>query len=667
MCITRIMLAPIAGLLLALPAAAKDIDRMTLEERIVQVVYNTVHQKQFEDAPPDDVVDRWRLAGTGDIKVYEYNIGDLEDDDYKRIGWRFQVRVLPPDWKPDPASQAKWAEKAAGIDKQTEGERAFLESQRGVRRTKVYFRLRSGTIKLVMSITREGKETQDEAIRKAERRWQFFVSEAERYGLFERARIIVVALPPVDARGNAISDDPIGDRGEFGDGEFVSIVHSHKEQVDLPLRVQVEAPGIADDEPYELRVAFKDVLGRPGVVLVDGMGQPLANRDPKGRFIVQVPRGDTPAALSIRFGVYSVGYGAGLRNQVLDQLAQAQFQYLGKPKAAGTDVAAADPDPKAKLDIAVQRGDWWPVVTRFEIKTKFVSDSPGFRRKKEGEFKEDRFRGSFNAFRIVGADLKAGWDKLLPLVRARPGYPEGASASFPVFKKVEPVILGWRRHPRTPGSFFTAESSPERPWVPGFKKGRQSFHLLVDVEIVSPSPPPSNKTKTEKTRMFFDDDGDAEFGDPFAAEREIRRFINVGDYKLTIRRLAEQGVGVPPGAKPGAAHERFARIIRMPSGAVPMRKGGKEREVILEQRRSGGQSLDSYFRLEAHRQEALQYREVYCTPGVYELRLYLDLYYKEPDNSKKIEVALRYNCVDTGFGVDALSKQSQRLTRGRRP
>ena len=68
-------------------------------------------------------------------------------------------------------------------------------------------------------------------------------------------------------------------------------------------------------------------------------------------------------------------------------------------------------------------------------------------------------------------------------------------------------------------------------------------------------------------------------------------------------------------------------------------------------------SLDRYFPLES---KVPRYFEVFATPGVYEVRLLLDLYYKSPENSKKLDVALRYNCVDATFEVDTLSLESER-------
>ena len=187
-------------LALALPAVA-DEKSDELEKRIAQVIYNTSKQERDLKAPAPEVIARWRsdkLTSRGE-RLYTY-VGQtpLHDPDGGEIRWQFQVRVLSSGWEPSAEAEKRWAGRAAGTDEKTRGEIAFLAGEtEGRKHARVYFRLVRGGLKLVMAITRDGEWKRDDAIRLSKPRWQFFVEEAERQGLFGRIRFVVRRLAVV--------------------------------------------------------------------------------------------------------------------------------------------------------------------------------------------------------------------------------------------------------------------------------------------------------------------------------------------------------------------------------------------------------------------------------------------------------------------------------------
>ncbi|MHC4164405.1 MAG: hypothetical protein ACYSUM_19970 [Planctomycetota bacterium] len=329
----------VAACLLGAVAAADAGD--DFESRVAQVIFNTSKMERLTEAPDTDTIERWRHEKDNGEVIYSYRTPREVEDHGVPILWQFQIRVLPPDWKPDPAGEKKWAEKVVGTDSKTEAECAFLVSKGGeVRRTKVYFRIVKGSVKLVMAVTRPGPEEAKGAIEKALERWHFFYEEAKRYGLFEDARFLILPACPVGPRG-PIFDDPVGDReGGLDKAEALSFLFNHTETVTFPLKVQVEAPEIDDDKPYRFKVSMKHGLGRPGVELVDGRGASLGAPDAGGFVEVEVARGNQPASLGVRFAAFDLTPGQDLAGRVTDQIAQRRRRRGDHPRPARRRPAA---------------------------------------------------------------------------------------------------------------------------------------------------------------------------------------------------------------------------------------------------------------------------------------------------------------------------------------
>ncbi|MHC4137321.1 MAG: hypothetical protein ACYTDU_06275 [Planctomycetota bacterium] len=660
----------VAACLLGAVAAADAGD--DFESRVAQVIFNTSKMERLTEAPDTDTIERWRHEKDNGEVIYSYRTPREVEDHGVPILWQFQIRVLPPDWKPDPAGEKKWAEKVVGTDSKTEAECAFLVSKGGeVRRTKVYFRIVKGSVKLVMAVTRPGPEEAKGAIEKALERWHFFYEEAKRYGLFEDARFLILPACPVGPRG-PIFDDPVGDReGGLDKAEALSFLFNHTETVTFPLKVQVEAPEIDDDKPYRFKVSMKHGLGRPGVELVDGRGASLGAPDAGGFVEVEVARGNQPASLGVRFAAFDLTPGQDLAGRVTDQIAQMRFEYRTK-KAKSDDAGAAEETTRARHDVALQRGDWWPVLTRLWIRREDDTASPDFQKEPEkggvkraksvwdiGEIPDGQ-AWAFNSYRIRGADLVSAWRQLEKLAAYRSGKAYDAN---------EMVLTSWREHPSKPADFIMAVNHNQCRLIQGFRQGVPLW-FDTDLRIIGPA---------KLTAGDFDLEAEDEAADPYDVERELRRHVRLSEIRVEVRRVDKMGCGIPGGSEGDVRAVReveqvLAQKIRQPSGVLPIGNNPELKASVFDVLSGKARPVDAYWPLKrphykdwgknpfGGRQPVLHYKH----PGIWEARLKISCHYKKPDdeNTKTIDVAVRYNVVRLAWKFRAIDIESESRASG---
>ncbi|MHC4137322.1 MAG: hypothetical protein ACYTDU_06280 [Planctomycetota bacterium] len=640
-------------LALALPAVA-DEQSDELEKRIAQVIYNTSKQERDLKAPAPEVIARWRsekLTSRGE-RLYTY-VGPtpLHDPGGSEIRWQFQVRVLPSGWEPSAEAEKRWAGRAAGTDEKTGGEIAFLAGEtEGRKHARVYFRLVRGGLKLVMAITRAGEWKRDDAIRLSKPRWQFFVEEAERQGLFGRIRFVVrrLAVTPEEGRVRQGAEDAAVDREPVRDGASISFVWDHEDHVVLPLRVHVEAPEIKAGQPYTVHVRLKDDPEPLGVSLrARNPQEPLVDGDGDGWYEVTVAGKNRPEVVNVRFNRFLyAGPKPAVRSAAgIDQVAALELEYRGGKAGA----------VRGRFRCVVQRRDWWPIVRRFEV----VGTDKWWKNPQPPRLSPTLGAGGDQAARLGPRDryplLVRAWSNLWNLVLTPGRANEKKHVVKPqAFELDEAVPLSWRVA-ASGQAFYLCVLDQAPPELPGFP-AETPFVLMVDVGII----------------------GVPEWGsdaDELAVEQALRARLKVRKCTVSVARVSGEGYGLAPGPEGEDHAARLRRLKPLENEfrlkirrAVPMAIRGwsapRPSESVLLQVGKSGAKLDDLLPLRVEGGRVTGTRTIplpFEKKGICEVRLKLHVVAEADSGTKSwgaggkgFDVALRYNVAPAGTKTDPL-------------
>ncbi|MCK6474526.1 MAG: hypothetical protein L6R28_22645 [Planctomycetes bacterium] len=614
-------------------AEAGSLEDIDLEKRIGWTIYDTFHRESTKQPPPQATIQTYRDRGKSQEKLgvtYAYWEDFQSPEDKQPIRLYAEVVQLPPDWKEDAEAAAAWKERAKPSDPGTNGEVYVQKKTVGqVHRTRVYFRLVSGSLMLKMWEHRnsEAAHTDEELVAKALPWWKSFHKNAVEKGLLVSTRIVVEARPSEANKQGPLSED-----------EVVSILANRDKTAEIPLRISAAGPDIRSDKPYKLQVLVSERLGQAGGKLLYADGTPLADEDGDGRLDLAVARGDTPAEVVARFDPFVAENGATARKGALHQVLQVRIKIVDRDNKA-----------KAQQDIAVQRRDWTPVVTRFELigrdwTPKYPPADP------DSKVPSD-LQNRFNEYNDPkGYLLKHIWEtQIAPMASSKDTYgPQ------------EPVVLGWRVDEQKPEVFYLALNAPEKRALFGVPE-KSPQYVVADVKIVS---------ETVATDIDFDAedfgsgpaDGGVRLDNP---EFDFYKRIQVDDLALTMRRLAVQGVGAPEAdTQKAQAEKRLAEQLRKDGTELA---DADKIETVLERWQTGRSSLNDYFpftergKPPAERTRGEDQRLARLS-GIYALRLKMELSYAGvAATAKKIDVSIRYNVVGQTFKTQILQYEQGRL------
>lgn len=649
------VLAAASSSLVGLCSAPAESQPQNFEQAVGLTIHNTFQQLQSDDVPPDAAIREYRRIGqerNGDRDglnwAYRHN---PTDRDGREILLDAAIVQLYEGWQPDPAQVAAWEPFAAGTHDTTGAEIFHRVSERGVKRSAVFFKLQRGGLELDMRVIREmgEQESAAELIAKATPWWEFFVAEAERNGLLDAgARIYVEVIEgPWDFSGLAPEDT------------LVTLYRPGTAAREIPLRVWAQGPNT--DEPYTIGLRLKDELGRGGITVRDASGRTLRDSDGDGAFEVQAPGDGEPAEITIHVP-------GSERPDAMGQVAQLRFEF---------PPAAAEPEsPPATADMAVQTIDWFPVLMRFEIAERNDNPIPipdeerrqPRERLSPGEL-SSMYERAFNSHRESAGTLLLSWMNIEFDALTRKGL--NADDGAPLWGPNEPVLMGWRIEPDSKLSFLTLENSPKTPEVVAFTYNKPYF-LLADVDIIVSSTPIGGGDW---------DDPFAVTNDPLPAEESITPeklreeiFIDADNSFMTLRRVSEEGVGLPReiASRPEYREYNFEREERELAQALrqAVTEGSEVRpdapELVIW-RVGGFERLDDHFPQGGWRRAALEWKTTRFdtlnvrTPGIYEVRFKLSVFHKTIDNAQDFDVAIRYNIPRTGWTSFRHSFQSRRV------
>ncbi|MCW8132744.1 MAG: hypothetical protein KIS92_20525, partial [Planctomycetota bacterium] len=426
-----------------------------MEKKIGWTIYDTFHRETTKQPPPGETLKTYRERGKSQEKqgtTYAYWEDFNSPEDKQPIRLYAEVTLLPEGWKEDPEAAAEWKDRAKPADPATNGEIFFQKKTVGaVHRSRVYFRLVSGQVMLKMWEHRNSDNdfTDEQLIAKALPWWRSFHKNAEEKGLLEAVRIVVEAT---SARGSK--------KGVLAEDDVVSVLENRERAAEIPLRISAKGPGIKPDQPYKLQIQVKDKLGQPGAKFLYADGSALKDEDGDGQLDLAVARGDTPAEVVARFEPFTAKSGPP-RQGALHQVLQIRIRIIDRAK------------PRAEQDVTMQRRDWTPVVTRFELVGR--DWAPTYPPADPNSKVPADLRNRFNEYRDpAGYLLKHIWEKnIAPLAAPRETYDAAT-----------PVPLGWRVDEQKPEVFYLALNAPGKQTLFGIPEKSPQI-VVIDVKIVS--------------------------------------------------------------------------------------------------------------------------------------------------------------------------------------
>lgn len=510
----------LVGVLVAVAATgirADDVAIDDLDRQVGLVILSTIYLEQRDDVPADDVLRSYKDPGAKAAYHFENRTGvppwdvrlDLAAGDATSSGTPDGFSPLPDDvetgasvyFRTYPAARTPWA--------------ALL------------FRRRAEGTLLTMRV-RLGDVSPEAALAAGLPRWRFFVAEAQRRGIVASDGLVVVALG--------------GDRdgAVLAAGEVLRLVADAATQSEVGLEVRSPHRAAGPDEPYAVSFRLRDPVPSAMRVLDRTSGAPLV---PLADGTLEV-RGtkSAPARVMFRFG-------------------PNQDERTDSPLAAA-DRRLADrvlfqiSCGRVRLDLGVERVDWFPVLTRFEVMQ--VHDSsrppadprPDLGRDDPGRVLLAR-RGFADMRRGLGS-LLASWRALEPALAIRPTDVD------PAFASDEPVVMGLLLDPNTGTSYLTAEDTGgNTAKVPGFIAGAH-LDVCFDVWIVAPP----------RTPLAADGSLDlAASSDPLTEQRELRRRLSVEAFAIDVHAVdVEAGTNLRGRAGRSITPDEAPLFGRRPAG-----------------------------------------------------------------------------------------------------
>ena len=338
------LLMPLAFLLaISLPTGASatehDSDR---EERSAQLIYNTVHMAQQDNAPSPELIAQYRRAGSTS-KGIGYRTQAAAEEDGKRFIWSFQVAYLDEVESTVEFVNTNFGPFHSGGDAATGADIYVMPEE-----NRIWIVLLVGNISLNMTFDRD-MEDPGEAVELSRKRWHFFISEARRLGILEEGNpptmVVRIWDPEVDD-WRALEDLDVFTR---------RLADLHTPET-LVLEIDVESEEMLSDQPYE----FEIKLGKGGkhLALLEGDGvTALSDTDGDGWYEVRVEPADgghPPRVIAARFEPLAE------KDESIGQKAIASVRYK-------------DRSGEVQQDNLYERSRWVPIITRFELRADQLS------------------------------------------------------------------------------------------------------------------------------------------------------------------------------------------------------------------------------------------------------------------------------------------------------
>lgn len=655
------------------------------DQRVGWTIFSTIEMNPDSEPPDTEALLEYKRRGGSvarDGETWAWWDYVRSRVDQKQINWYAEIVRLADDWALDPEHEAQWTRFEVATDPETDAQIFFREATKNeVRHTRVYFRLIRGRVMAKMWIQRAGAESPQEAVDKAIGRWRFFVAQAHEKQVFVTEDVFIAALPT-----------PGTDfEGQIERNGVVRLVVDRSRAVEFPMEIWAEAASIVPDEPYWLKLQYKDELGQPGVRLLDQSEAELSDLNGDGWLDLWVERGDTPARVLLLFEPFRLRSDGETRAQMLNQIAQLRVGYVTGPqpdaqgqRAGPMHAAYSSEEPGAAhssrllrvrgdmdedgvdngmvtRDVAIERTDWMIIVTRFELLPRTQPEYPDEGSREEGSEDSDEAR-HYNELQRASADLRTNWEmNVLPLVEFRQEY-----------QRDEKVPLGWRMDPYGAKDFWLAMNDPDNPSPAGSFPLRSESRLFVDIRIDLGQRPRTGSYDAEP------DNFDSTFISAEEEEGEFRRFLVMDDLDITVSRVADKGVAFPEEeAERSQAEQELAERIRGPAGgsaddpkywqAWP--EPGKKEWIIISRRQPEAlfqpQFLEDVFPMEEERglvpADGMVLRPLTVSTGIFEIRFKAALYYKSGENRKEVDVAMRYNVMPGAYRVRTLEYTTQRV------
>ncbi len=556
---------------------ADDVAITDLDRRVGLVILSTIYLERRDDVPADDVLRSYRDPGTKPVYHFENRTGVPPWD----VRLDLAAGDAPSSGTPDGFSQL--------ADDLETGASVFFRTYPAARTpwAALVFRRRAFGTLLTMRV-RLGDVSPDVALAAGLPRWRFFVAEAERRGIVASESLVVVALGG-DRDGAMLSA-----------GDVVRLVADAGAPSEVGFEVRSPHRTAGPDDPYAVSLRLRDPAAAAIQILDATSRAPLV---PSADGALEVHGTKNAAARVVfRFGPVE-GQGSDPPLAVADRLLADRVLF---------QVSCG----RFHLDLGVERVDWFPVLTRFEVMQVHDSSRPSADPQPDiGRDQPARVllarRGFADRRRGLGS-LLASWRGLEPALAIRPTNVDTA------FAPDEPVVMGLLLDPGTGTSYLTAEDAGgNTARVPGFIAGAH-LDVCFDVWIVAPP----------RTPLAADGalDDDATVSDPLDEQRELRRRLSVEAFAIDVHAVdVEAGTNL---------RGRAGRSITSD-------------EAPLFGRRPAGERLSGYAPL-VDEDPIAPYRipNGLRSPGTYEVRLRLALQ-DEARRQRSIAAAIRIRVVAT--------------------
>jgi hypothetical protein len=612
--LARTLFALVVVLTCSDPGGAADVDP-ELALRIGRALENSFAEQSLADPPTRDRIAEFdSLAADKVGPAWGVRKRTRRDDNQGNVDLYYEIALMPEDYQPDPASEARWRELVVG-NHETGAEVAFIErSVGGVRRHQVYYRLVRNNVRLIHQATREGNETAKEAIGMSGRRFKQFYDYARDQKLIAPAESRSAALVVTTDR------DP---DGVVENGEVIEVPFSGGGPVATQFTVLVNAPDLDPDQPFALEVQLEPVRGGAQARFVDAAGRPLADADKDQWCEWPVKSGKDPGVLRLNLGPFAER-GTDGKGYALDEFVIGRIRV--RPRQGGEAVV---------VEFGVQRRTWHAIVQRFEV---FPRDwNPGREEDQlpPGQMLDGRF--GFNEYLQRSGTLVENYEKLrLDFAQKRDQIAPG-----------EPVCLGWHLDPTSEDAddFYVLQDSSKKRALASLPI-RRPLSFMYDLKVLYSPKVDAVPGKTASANGAGSDGFDLpDVADSLDVERELRRQLQVDAFRITLNVIEETPIGESLADFQQAIPERLRK--------APVR--GRNPIVVMEAE-TGKRRVDDCFPLDQRFLDpdgslfnrTPQFRSKtnpelgpFRAPGIYELRLETTLKH-EDGSSREIDVALRF-------------------------
>jgi hypothetical protein len=443
--------------------------------------------------------------------VYCYKSGGTYDVEGAEIPYNWNVRFefnLPyKDFSEFPIPESWRNNKEKKKDEKTDGHIFYKErkSRKGGLRGRVVIKKYLNGVMMTLAETRPVRETKREMIDRALVRWHSMVAAAEKYGLFDKFKLRIVAQSGIRA-GKTLAN-----------GEVVQIFTDFDNPDDFTIEIHGRPPGLKADEKHEINIEIPH--RQKHVITLSGPGVYEAERG----YRIETTENSTPVTFKFK-------------SKELKQYKQSPIGHM-KP-AFKAEVSSQD----QKQTLFFQPGEWEFIISRFELFSEDARWSFKYDRyeeeieeeeieEEEGEKKSKEIRDWYLAdYLEYQGDTLDTWNGLKKMVKAGRTFAPG-----------DEVVMGWKKDFQDDEGgfgFYLAKYDPKKDKkIPAFVS-KSHLKAEFDLEILRE---PIVQAEEDRTMDGEYETSEDEKINWVEEQQKIWREFEVEDFSFTLHRVDHVG------------------------------------------------------------------------------------------------------------------------------